>query len=95
MTAKRFTYNEDTCFVCDNETGYCYHMFKNRDGREMEELLNALHEENVKLKKPNCRNCIHFSCDSVAYYCMEQDYKMIDGLLDCAGDCKDYESVFE
>lgn len=59
MTAKRFIYNNG--FVCDNQTGSCYEMFKNQDGREMADLLNHLHEQKQICRKQQVRqaNSIH------------------------------------
>ena len=55
------------------------------------EQINKVKKE---LKQPNCRNCIHFSCDNADIYCMEKGY---DSIPDCsiAKDCDEYEGVYE
>ena len=57
---------------------------------EIVELLNKYD----KLKQPNCRNCIHFSCDNADIYCMEKEY---DSIPNCsiAKDCDEYEGLYE
>ena len=58
---------------------------------EIVELLNKYD----KLKQPNCRKCIHFSCDTADNYCMEKEY---DSIPDCsiAKDCDEYDDgVYE
>lgn len=53
-----------------------------------------LKKENEQLRQPNCRNCIHFSCDNADIYCMEKEYESIP---DCsiAKDCDEYDGVYE
>ena len=82
MTEKRFTYNNG--FVCDNQTGSCYEMFKNRDGRDMADLLNALHEENQVLKR-ELQNIYDIATLNKAVSIIEKKYD--DYLYDKDVDC--------
>lgn len=61
---------------------------------EYSRKAKELEKENEQLKQPNCRNCIHFSCDNADIYCMEKGYVSIP---DCsiAKDCDEYEGLYE
>ena len=82
------------------ETGECYDLDSDNFSyivKVMNELSNEnekLKQENEKLKQPNCRNCIHFSCDNADIYCMEKGY---DSIPNCsiAKDCDEYEGLYE
>ena len=61
---------------------------------EMEDYLARLEEKNEQLRQPNCRNCIHFSCDNADIYCMKKEYESIPN-CSIAKDCDEYEGMYE